>query len=507
MIGFCINLSSQSDIAPWSVGLSFGKMEYDGVRGSSTFFGSPMKTQFGGRVSKYLNPSLDLALGFTTGSHGLNDADDNFEGSAWQANFAAHWKFLKREKFNPFLSAGLGLLNYSDDTPTAVSPSGVDASGLAVPVGLGIKANITDGFGVYWHSQYGIYMGDSYNGVNADETDTHMLHEFGIALNLGKQDRDGDKVADKKDACPDTPGLKEFDGCPDSDMDGIIDSEDDCPQVAGLAEFRGCPDTDGDGVIDKNDNCPEVAGEEQYSGCPDTDGDGVSDDKDECVDEVGLSRYNGCPIPDTDGDGFNDEDDECINVKGDLRGCPDADGDGFHDQEDECVNEVGTVKGCPDADGDGIADKDDECPDEAGIPEKNGCPKVRKPTTEEIINGFRSPDINFISGTRTDDEYDADIAAIMEFHQAYPEAFLHISGYSDSQGAESSNMRMSERRAKKVYQKLLKEGVPAEQMTYEGYGETNPVADNGTKEGRMMNRRVSVTGSTVKREIETNTKR
>jgi outer membrane protein OmpA-like peptidoglycan-associated protein len=127
---------------------------------------------------------------------------------------------------------------------------------------------------------------------------------------------------------------------------------------------------------------------------------------------------------------------------------------------------------------------------------------VRKPTRSEIINTWRSDNIQFISGTRADENYDEDIASIVAFNKEYPDAYIHISGYSDSSGSEASNMRVSERRAKKVYDSLVKAGVPADMMTYEGYGESNPVADNGTKEGRLINRRVEVSASTVKRVIE-----
>ncbi|MBT8233847.1 MAG: outer membrane beta-barrel protein, partial [Saprospiraceae bacterium] len=275
VVGLSYSSYSQSSVSPWAIGGGLAKMEYDGVRGSSTIFGSPSNLGFGARVSKYMSSSVDLALGFTSGGHGLFDADtaaDNFDGTAWQANLAAHWKFLKGDKFNPFLSLGVGLFNYTDDSP-ATAVAGVDQSGIAIPVGIGLKYNITDGIGLYYHTQYGLYMGDSYNGVDPDETDTHMIHELGLGIFLGKQDRDGDKVADKKDECPDTPGLKELNGCPDADMDGIRDGDDACPNLAGPAENNGCPDQDGDGVIDPDDKCVDVAGEARYNGCPDTDGD------------------------------------------------------------------------------------------------------------------------------------------------------------------------------------------------------------------------------------------
>lgn len=494
--------TAQSDVAPWSVGLSWGKLDYSGDYGSNLVFSSP-ESVFGARVSKYLSPMFDVSVSANFGKTGYeNDSGTtDFTSSVTHFGLTGHFKILKDTKFIPFLSAGLGYGSFSADGGTSA-----DDSGLVLPlVGLGFKYNISDVFGLFVHSQYGLYSGDDYDGNTTDDSnDNHLITEIGIGFNLGKKDMDGDKVADSKDACPETPGLKEYDGCPDSDLDGIIDGEDACPQVAGLAQYNGCPDTDGDGIIDGDDACPEVAGDAMYAGCPDTDGDGVGDNIDECPEESGVSRYNGCPIPDTDGDGFDDENDNCINTKGDLQGCPDGDGDGVADKDDACPETPGSVdaKGCPDADGDGIGDKFDKCPDEAGIPELEGCPKVRKPTTEEIINGYTSPTILFERGTIPAEGYDDHITSIVEFANAYPDAYLNIGGYSDSLGSESSNMRMSTRRAKKVYNSLVKAGIDAERLYYEGHGEANPVADNATAEGRRLNRRAVVTGSTVKRVVE-----
>jgi len=528
-VGFGLSLNAQTADSKWGIMLSGGKMEYNGDIGSNMIFGQPFQGHFGGRLGYYLSPRLDLFLAGSSGRHGIDETNggtnpaDQFLSDVFQMNLGLHYKLAADKKFTPFLSGALGYINYKNligepDDPAQVGvPRGEDESNLHIPLGLGFRYNITDNFGLFWHSQYGLNFGDNYDGAypgstnfpNAEDgNDNYLLHELGLGFSFGKKDRDKDGVADKDDLCPDIPGLEELDGCPDKDMDGITDAEDDCPDVAGLEKYRGCPDRDGDGVIDKNDTCPDDAGEAQYNGCPDTDSDGVPDNIDECVEETGLARYNGCPIPDSDGDGFNDEDDECPNTKGDLRGCPDGDGDGVQDRNDDCPETAGTVKGCPDQDDDGIADKDDKCPTVAGVPEKDGCPAVRKPTRSEIINRYCAPAISFGSGSSNSTTYDASIAGIADFAKTYPEAFINVSGYTDSQGGESANQRLSERRAKKVYESLIKAGVEAERITYQGYGETSPIADNSTKEGRELNRRVQVCASTTKRVIETtNTKR
>lgn len=526
IMGFAISLNAQTEDSKWGLMLSGGKMEYNGDIGSNMVFGTPFQGHIGARVARYLSPSFDVVLAGSTGRHGVdfstdsgNTNVDQFLSNVFQANLGVHYKILKGKKFTPFLSAGGGYISYSPENGVGgFANRGEEESGWHVPVGLGVKYQITDKFGLFYHSQYGFTGQDEYDGAypnaplnpiaDGDGNDNYLLHELGLGFLFGKKDRDKDGVADDKDACPDTPGLKEYMGCPDTDGDTVIDKEDDCPEVAGLVKFRGCPDTDGDGVIDKNDACPDVAGEERYMGCPDTDGDGIADNKDKCPEESGVSKYDGCPIPDTDGDGFNDDDDECPTVAGTLRGCPDTDGDGFQDRNDNCPEVAGTVKGCPDRDNDGVADKDDKCPDEAGVPEMDGCPKVRKPSRSEIINRYCAPSIQFKSGTTTDETFDGIVRGIAEWSKSYPEAFFNVSGYSDSQGAPSANQALSKRRAKKVYEGLIRAGVPAERITYEGYGATNPIADNSTKEGREMNRRVQVCASTTKRIIETtNTKR
>jgi len=69
---------------------------------------------------------------------------------------------------------------------------------------------------------------------------------------------------------------------------------------------------------------------------------------------------------------------------------------------------------------------------------------------------------------------------------------VEVAGHSDSTGPEDYNLGLSERRAKGVREYLLKGGVSAEQLEALGVGESNPVADNGTRDGRAQNRRVEL---------------
>jgi OOP family OmpA-OmpF porin len=71
-----------------------------------------------------------------------------------------------------------------------------------------------------------------------------------------------------------------------------------------------------------------------------------------------------------------------------------------------------------------------------------------------------------------------------------PSATGVVEGHTDSQGADAYNLQLSQRRADAVLKYLLEKGVPASRISARGFGETQPVADNATTEGRALNRRV-----------------
>ena len=161
--------------------------------------------------------------------------------------------------------------------------------------GIGSNFWLTKNFGLNLQGDYVATPGDDSNVANFWQASASLMFRF------GNTDRDKDGIKDSEDACPDVPGLAQFQGCPDTDGDGVADKDDNCPEVAGPVENNGCPwpDTDGDGVLDKDDACPSVAGPAENNGCPwpDTDGDGVLDKDDACPTVPGLPEYNGCPKP------------------------------------------------------------------------------------------------------------------------------------------------------------------------------------------------------------------
>lgn len=313
------------------------------------------------------------------------------------------------------------------------------------------------------------------------------------------KDKDKDKVSDKKDKCINVPGVWEFLGCPDIDGDHIPDKDDKCPTVAGIKELQGCPDKDGDGITDLEDACPEEKGTPEFNGCPDRDGDKIIDKDDECPDEAGSKEFMGCP--DKDGDGTPDKYDNCVDVFGakEYKGCPDKDGDGLLDKDDTCPDVFGPKEnnGCPwpDTDKDSVLDKDDACPTTPGLVELKGCPppppmkeaekkilerafsSLEFATGKDIIKPVSFPSLN-------------DLANLVKQHKN--EWKLTLSGHTDNQGDATKNMNLSEKRSKAVKAYLVKKGVPEDIVIAEWFGQTVPIADNSTPQGRQKNRRVEM---------------
>ena len=326
--------------------------------------------------------------------------------------------------------------------------------------------------------------------------------EFYLGLRLpilysAIKDKDKDKVSDLKDNCISTPGIWAFKGCPDTDGDGLMDKEDDCPEIAGLVEFKGCPDSDGDKIMDKLDDCPEVAGLAEFKGCPDSDSDGIKDSDDACPQNAGPKENQGCP--DKDSDGLFDFIDACPEIAGpkENNGCPwpDTDGDGILDKDDDCPLLKGPAanKGCPykDTDGDGLLDKDDDCPNTAGPIENKGCPIIEVEIVEVLRTAFDN--LEFESGK--DIILEVSKVALDELADVLIKKAtwkLEISGHTDNIGGENFNLVLSKKRAEALKNYLIFKGVDTNRLITFYFGETQPLIDNTTLEGRKKNRRVEM---------------
>ncbi len=89
-------------------------------------------------------------------------------------------------------------------------------------------------------------------------------------------------------------------------------------------------------------------------------------------------------------------------------------------------------------------------------------------------------------------EAELNLAKVAVILEQYPEMHIRIEGHTDNVGTEAYNQKLSERRARAVYDFLVSQGVPADRMETVGFGMSQPVASNETPEGRQKNRRVDL---------------
>lgn len=80
----------------------------------------------------------------------------------------------------------------------------------------------------------------------------------------------------------------------------------------------------------------------------------------------------------------------------------------------------------------------------------------------------------------------------LSFVKSNSDVVVEVEGHTDSRGSDKYNMGLSLRRAEAVRDYLISKGVAADRLTAKGYGESQPIADNNTDEGRFKNRRVEL---------------
>jgi outer membrane protein OmpA-like peptidoglycan-associated protein len=99
-------------------------------------------------------------------------------------------------------------------------------------------------------------------------------------------------------------------------------------------------------------------------------------------------------------------------------------------------------------------------------------------------------DINFKTNDYSlTEESEQIIRLFVEFLEENPKVRVEIQGHTDNIGDDNSNLKLSQQRAKSVYDHVISQGVDASRISYKGYGESRPIADNKTEAGRAKNRR------------------
>jgi len=117
----------------------------------------------------------------------------------------------------------------------------------------------------------------------------------------------------------------------------------------------------------------------------------------------------------------------------------------------------------------------------------------------ESINDGQAIKVTFDSGilfaTNSSTLNQASITALTQFAnslKANPETNIQIFGHTDSTGSDKINIPLSQQRAGSVQNFLLGQGIEGTRMVAQGMGSSQPIADNGTVNGRAQNRRVEI---------------
>lgn len=138
-----------------------------------------------------------------------------------------------------------------------------------------------------------------------------------------------------------------------------------------------------------------------------------------------------------------------------------------------------------DTDGDGVLDNADRCPNTPPSTrvDDNGC---------KVADNFTLRGLNFARNSAELTLGGPDLDRLLTTLRQYSDIRVLIAGHTDSRSTEAYNQKLSERRANGVKAWLVERGIAADRMETAGFGESRPITENNTAEGRAKNRRVEV---------------
>lgn len=130
-------------------------------------------------------------------------------------------------------------------------------------------------------------------------------------------------------------------------------------------------------------------------------------------------------------------------------------------------------------------------------------------TAQQVIEALNLSAINFAKGSAAIPEGDKALLkqAGEQLKKSPADTRVQIDGFTDNDGDDASNQKLSQQRAESVRAEMLKQGVPAAMLSTKGYGESDPAASNDTPEGRFQNRRIEykvVTSGTTTQQVAPN---
>jgi outer membrane protein OmpA-like peptidoglycan-associated protein len=160
----------------------------------------------------------------------------------------------------------------------------------------------------------------------------------------------------------------------------------------------------------------------------------------------------------------------------------------------ETMTQLSSHAGTSDRDGDRVVDDLDWCPNtrlDTQV-DAHGCQEMaRRASLFEGRRNFTLEGVTFDTGTAhlTSDARVA-LDRVAESLIAWPDTRVEVNGYTDSRNTSASNLSLSRARSAAVCEYLVDQGVASSRLQENGFGESNPIADNTTAAGRATNRRV-----------------
>lgn len=333
---------------------------------------------------------------------------------------------------------------------------------------------------------------DALDTVDDSDSDSDGLtdtQEIKLGSNPKEADSDDDGINDKEEIGTD------IDNPLDTDSDGIlniVDKDDDNDNLSTRYENRIgtnplSDDSDGDGLKDNFEAKNHESDELQ-----DTDKDGKinpvdSDDDNDSISTTRELTLGTNPLKvDTDDDGISDD----IEIGDNINKPVDTDGDGIIDALDVVNNTEQKLE---------VVTADIEKPEKKEAPSANVETDSNNLTIEffgkakaDLFQPARLYFPSFSAKTVLTDEASEYFADIIKWMKLSPKNSITLTGHTDNVGLKQANLAMGIRRVIDIREILIEQGAPMIQIDIMSRGESEPIIDNDTEQGRYKNRRVEI---------------
>lgn len=453
------------------------------IQPSTEFNNDSYKLSLLGRgfLRKELNSYLEAELGVAIGElNGKDPINKNWSTFILPTDLRIIFSPIASANTSPYFYSGIGLLRWNNTQNSSLrSPKKSDKIGwaLEIPVGAGTEIKIGNETLLNLSFGYNFIQSDDINYFNSpDANDGYFNLGIGLTfvMGAGLTDEDHDGLNKDFEISIGTSPTNS-----DSDGDGITDYDE-------INTYNTNPlnkDTDNDGLTDFD----EINIHNSDPKSIDTDGDDIFDGAE-------VNTYKTNPnSKDSDNDGLGDNYE--INAYKTNPANNDSDSDKLYDKEE--IQKYKTDPNNADTDGDGLSDGEE-------IIKYKTNPLVPDSENIQRISDDKAFNLNQQNQTILEGiSFELNKAEILEnskkiLQQALKylnensQIKIEIHGYTDNSGPKDFNKKLSQERADAVKLWFVQNGIDALRITAFGYGDSNPIADNNTEEGRLKNRRIEI---------------